>query len=171
MSRELEYLQSLVNDYGDIYKSLTPLEKISPDLLSNAQYGELKSLVAQRNELILAMGIEFPRLMARYNFTRQTRTPDDELFKLAKLLKLDNTQEPLYYGDVVKAAREDIQKARGDNEEMKHALGIIANIASEYEDENKYTSDDYIKLLQTRLGRVSVLCARAHRGEFPKDDD
>lgn len=112
MSRELEYLQSLANDYRDVMTKLDPLARSQPQLLTNAEYSDMKSLIAKRDKLIIAMGIEFPRLLARYNHIRDTRLPDDELFKLIELLKLDNTQEPLYYMQVIKAAREELQNTQ-----------------------------------------------------------
>lgn len=112
MSKELEYLQSLANDYRDVMAKLDPLARTPPQLLTNAEYSDMKALTAKRDKLIIAMGIEFPRLLARYNHIRDTRLPDDELFKLIELLKLDNTQEPLYYMQVIKKAREKLQESQ-----------------------------------------------------------
>ncbi len=109
MSRELEYMQSLADDYRAVMTKLEPLARTQPELLTNAEYSDMKELTKKRDRLIIAMGIEFPRLLARYNHIRDTRLPDDELFKLIELLKLDNTQEPLYYTQVIKAAREEIE--------------------------------------------------------------
>lgn len=93
-----------------------------------------------------------------------------ELYLHMKANPGDRETQLLYYKSLADGRLSDFYILSDEIEEMKRALGIIADIASEYEDENKYTSDDYIKLLQTRLGRVAVLCARAQRGEFPADD-
>lgn len=109
MSRELEYMQSLADDYRAVITALEPLARTQPELLTNTEYSDMKALTAKRDKLIIGMGIEFPRLLARYNHIRDTRLPDDELFKLIELLKLDNTKEPLYYMQVIKAAREKLK--------------------------------------------------------------
>jgi hypothetical protein len=118
MSRELEYLQSLVDEYQTVTAALYKLESTLPALYANEHYIQAKALTTQRDRLIIAMGTEFPRLMARYNHIRETRTPDTELFKLIDLLKLDNTQVPLYYLDVIKAAREKLLETQEINNKL-----------------------------------------------------
>lgn len=93
-----------------------------------------------------------------------------ELYLHMKANPGDRETQLLYYKSLADGRLSDYYILSDTIEEMKRAFGIIADIAGEYEDESKYTDDDYIKLLQTRLGRVSVLCARAQREEFPKDD-